>query len=173
MNQADTNSPEKEASRELNEILEIVKAAWEERENPDARLEMVQEMLAKEFKTGQIVRVVMKAFDCSMITVKRDIAKAKKSFLDYLRENDQEKHLSKSVNRMIAVIRQAYKDGDARAVIQASKHHDQLLGLIDAEITIGGKLDLTLEKIRDELSLKLAGIAKSGKKKRVSKKPDK
>lgn len=163
----------KTETQELEEVLQIVADAWKDRNNPEARLEMVQELLAKEFKRGQIVRIVTKAYGCASISVDRDIAKAKKSFVDWLRHNDQEKHLGKAVARMITVIREAYRKGELNSVIQASKHHDQLLGLIDAEITIGGKIDLTLEKIRDDIKSKLDRVAKSQTKKRFSKKSDK
>ncbi len=157
--------------RELEEILEMVADAWKDRNSPHARLEMVQELLAKEFKTGAITRIVTNAFGCGEITVNRDIALAKKSFVDWLRQNDKEKHLGRSVNRMIAVIREAYRRGELNAVIQASKHHDQLLGLIDAEIAVSGKIDLTLEKIRDDIKGKLDRIATTSSKRPVPKKP--
>lgn len=123
--------PKEKLAEVIQDNLDVLEPVHAERVN------YIIEFWGRGYRTREVVRLFKEKFQLSTAQCYRYVEEAKRDISLLLRE-EREEHLAKAINRMDAAIRRAYTENNLKTVIEAAKHRDALLGLVNPNGTALG-----------------------------------
>lgn len=158
----------------LKELLLEIASSLQDARTVDDRRELVAKLLSRQVRRSRIVAICTKAFGISSDTVDADIRWAKDWMTDAVTKMNLEALRGECIASMNEVIAQGFGRSDLNAVVSATKHKAQLLGLTDEGLNVTTNIIGTdqIHELRSKLERRLFGLVESKEARKVLEQPD-
>lgn len=147
----------------LKALLLDIASSLQDAKTVEDRRELVARLLSRQVRRSRIVAICAKGFGVAAGTVDDDIRWAKDWMLNAVKKADLEGLKGECIASMNEVVSVGFTQGDLGAVVSATKHKAQLLGLTDEGFNVTNTIinsDQTSD-LRAKLERRLIGLART------------